>query len=454
MAGIGFELQKVLETEKNYFPKFTIAFKSMFVTSGPWIISIISILLIKLFLEKSLDEILFLNFINVLIYSFIFSMILSAPFVNIITRYLSDVIYINKLDSIFPIFISGILVIGSISFICAYIFIFYFTALQSDIFTICSFFTSLSILWLVMVFVSTLKDYNLVTYSFLIGMMVTLFLLYFVLNNNLKELIESFTIGTLLTISILIARLKFDFESKKIFDFTFMKRSQYLPLFFSGFFLNLGIWIDKIIYWHSSKGTELTKGFFFFPEYDFVMFISYLIIIPTTAYFTVYIETVFYENQRDYFSSIENKKPLNVIKSYEEKLKNAFTSGLIKITVFQFSCAFLFVIITQYLLDISNINIASIPILRIVVFAVSLQMILNVIVIFLYYFNYQKEVLFISLVFFFSNLLLTLYMKDLPYEFVSYSYFNSLIITLFFALIIALYKMERISFYTFSKNNV
>jgi uncharacterized membrane protein len=305
-----------------------------------------------------------------------------------------------------------------------------------------------------MVFVSTLKDYNLVTYSFLIGMIVTLLLLYFVLNDNLKELIESFTIGTVLTIVILIARLKFDFESKKILDFTFMIRAKYLPLFFSGLFLNLGIWIDKIIYWHSDKGTELTKGFFFFPEYDFVMFISYLIIIPTTAYFTVYIETVFYENQRDYFSSIENKKPLSVIKSYEEKLIKAFVNGLIKIAVFQFSSAFLFVLTTQYLLDISNINIASIPILRIVVFAVSLQMILNVIVIFLYYFNYQKEVLFISIVFFMSNLLLTLYMKDLPYEFVSYSYFNSLLLTLFVALLIAIYKMERISFYTFSKNNV
>ena len=103
---------------------------------------------------------------------------------------------------------------------------------------------------------------------------------------------------------------------------------------------------------------------------------------------------------------------------------------------------------------ITNINIASIPILRIVVFAVSLQMILNVVIIFLYYFNYQKEVLFISIVFFFSNLFLTLYMKDLPYEYVSYSYFNSLLITLFVALMIVLYKMDRISFYTFSKNNV
>jgi len=454
MAGIGFELQKVLESEKNYFPKVGVALKSMFITSGPWIISIVTLLLIKFFVKDIIEDRLFLDFMNILIYCFIFSMIISAPFINIITRYLSDTIYEEKFDNIFAIFLSGIIVIGSISFLLSATYISNFTGFEQNTTHIASLFTAFSILWLTMVFISTLRDYNLVTYSFLFGMMLSFFLIFFVLNNSLEELLKGFTIGTLSSICVLIAKLKLDFKSKIVFDFNFLKNPKYIPLFISGFFLYLAMWIDKFIYWFSLKGVELSKGFYFFPDYDFVVFISYLLLIPTTAYFTIYIETVFYEHQRDYFSAIENKKNLSIIKSYEKNLKDAFFKGLIRVSVFQFILSLLFVVSIQYILDDTNTNIASIPLLRITVFAVSLQMILNTLIVFLYYFDYQKEVLSISLVFFLSNLLITLFMKDLPYEYVGYSYFYSVLFTLFVAMLISLYKIERINFYVFSKNEV
>jgi len=454
MAGIGFELQKVLDSEKNYFPKLGVAIKSMFITSGPWIISIITLLLIRFFIKDIIEETLFLDFMNILIYCFIFSMIISAPFINIITRYLADKIYEKKFDNIFAIFLSGITIIASISFSISATYIFFYTGFYEQTIEIASLFTAFSILWLIMVFVSTLKDYNLVTYSFLLGMAISFVLLLFVLNNSLEELLRGFTIGTLSSIYILVAKLKLDFNSEKIFDFSFLRNPKYIPLFMSGFFLYLAMWIDKFIYWFSQKGIELSEGFFFFPDYDFVVFISYLLLIPTTAYFTIYIETVFYEHQRDYFSAIENKKNLSVIESYEKDLKNSFFKGLIRVSVFQFILSLLFIVSIQYILDNTNTNISSIPLLRITVFAVSLQMILNTLVVFLYYFDYQKEVLSISLVFFISNLIISLFMKDLPYEYVGYSYFYSVLFTLFIAMIISLYKIDRINFYVFSKNEV
>jgi len=454
MAGIGFELQKVLDSEKNYFPKVSVALKSMFITSGPWIISIVTLLLVKFFVKDIIEKTLFLDFMNILIYCFIFSMILSAPFINIITRYLSDKIYEKNFDSIFAIFISGIIVIGSISFSISATYVYFYTGFVENTIHIASLFTAFSILWLIMVFISTLKDYNLVTYSFLFGMILSFLLLFYVLNTSLEELLKGFTIGTLSSICVLIAKLKLDFKTDKIFDFKFLINPKYIPLFISGFFLYLAMWIDKFVYWFSLKGVELSKGFYFFPDYDFVVFISYLLLIPTTAYFTIYIETVFYEHQRDYFSAIENKKNLSVIQSYENELKNSFYKGLIRVSVFQFILSLLFVVSIQYILDNTNTNIASIPLLRITVFAVSLQMILNTLIIFLYYFDYQKEVLSISLIFFISNLLISLFMKNLPYEYVGYSYFYSVLFTLFVAMIISLYKIDRINFYVFSKNEV
>lgn len=454
MAGIGFELQRVLENEKSQFKKLNTALKSMIITSGPWIISIITLILLKFFVNEITNELIFTNFINIIIYSFIFSMILTSPFINVITRYLSDLIYLKKFEKIFPLFLSSAIFILFLCFSFSSIYIFYYTDLKASIVSAASLFSSLGLMWLIMVFVSTLRNYNLVTISFLLGMSISILTIIFFKNETLNDLLEGFTFGVLITIVILIAKLKFDFESKETFDFKFLFLKKYLPLFFSGLAFYLAIWVDKLIYWFfSDKGIELSQGFFFFPEYDYVIFLAYLTIIPTTAYFTIYVETTFHDKQRDYFSSIETKQRLDLIRSYEKELRKSFFKGLISTSIFQFTISAFFIILIQYLLDSSS-NISSVPLLRIVVLAVSCQMILNVLIIFLYYFDYQKEVLIISLIYLILNIALTVYYKNFSYDYVGYSFFYSTLISLFIALIIALYKIENINYYTFSKNEI
>lgn len=454
MAGIGFELQKVIDEKENYFPKISLALKSMVVTSGPWIISICTLLLIKFFLTIVISKELFDTFISIIIYSFIFSLIISSPLINIVTRYISDKLYLEEEDKIFPSFLGALISIGILSFSSAYLFIGFATGLQEYIISISYLFTTLSVLWLIMIFVSTLKDYDYVTYAFLFGMIISFLSLCFVWNDDLNELIMSFALGLLFTISLLTAKLMIEFPSDGKIDFSFIFIKKYYVLFFSNLFLYLGLWIDKFLYWFSSKGEEIIEGFYFFPDYDFIVFLAYLTLIPTTAYFTVYIETVFHQNQRKYFDAIENKERLSNIKLYEDRLKKSFFIGLIKIAIFQFFIAIFFALLVQSFLDVNEINVETIPLLRITIFAVSIQMIINVLVIFLYYFDFQKEVLFISILFFISNYIITHFMVELPYEFVGYSYFFSTLITLVVSLFIVLHKIEKINFYTFVKNEV
>ncbi|MAD42923.1 MAG: hypothetical protein CL623_11115 [Arcobacter sp.] len=454
MRGRGFELQKVLDENENYFPKLSLALKRMVITSGPWIISICTLLIIKVFLTHIITKELFTTFISIIIYAFIFSIIITSPFINIITRYISDKIYLNERDKILPTFFSSLILIALISFISAVLFIQYNTNLQEFKIDVAYLFTALSILWLIMAFVSTLKDYDFVTYSFLIGMIISFILLYFVWNIGLSQLLQSLTMGILFTISLLIARIMIQFTSDKLFDFSFLFVKKYYLLFFSNLFLYLGLWIDKFLYWISDKGEEVIKGFYFFADYDFIVFLAYLTLIPTTAYITVYIETVFHENQKKYSKSIENKERLSNIKIFEERLKKSFFIGLIKTAVFQFSLAILFVLIVQFILDSNNINVSTIPLLRITIFAVSIQMLINVLVIFLYYFDFQKEVLFIAIFFLLSNFIITVFMVNLPYEYVGYSYFISTLLTFVLSLFIVLYKIEKINFYTFINNEV
>lgn len=166
MAGIGFELQKALNNEKNQLKKLNTTLKSMIITSGPWIISIFTIIILKFFVNEVSTNTIFINFNNVIIYSFVFSMILTAPFINVITRYLSDLIYLKRFEKIFPLFFSSAIFIITICFSFSSFYIYYYTDLEKHLISIASLFSSLGLMWLIMVFVSTLKNYNLVTFSF------------------------------------------------------------------------------------------------------------------------------------------------------------------------------------------------------------------------------------------------------------------------------------------------
>jgi len=446
-------LVKLFELDNNSVDEFEVI-KSIFTTSGPWIISIITLLSIKFFMKDIISTELLDLFLTIIIYSFIFSMILTAPFTNMINRYLGDKIYLKEYNSIFSVFISSFIVIAPISYLVAYFYISFFTELLEYKFIISQLFCSLSILWTMMIFTIIFKHYKIINFSFLLGMILSLCLINFYLNDDLYKLILGFNSGILFTISILVAKLKYDFTFNKLFDFTFLKDKKYYLFFLSGLFLYLALWIDKFIYWASDYGVEVEKGFFFFPEYDFIIFIAYLVIIPVNSYLTIYINDVFNKEQKLYFKAIEHKKSFAIINNYAKNLQNSFYRGIFKVTLFQFLISILFVFFVQYFFDKFNINVESIPILRIVVFAITLQMILMAIIMFLYYFDFQKEILFISFSYFVLNFCISYYMVNFSYDYIGYSYFISVLLTLLIAFLISSYKMERINFYMIAKNEV
>jgi uncharacterized membrane protein len=69
---------------------------------------------------------------------------------------------------------------------------------------------------------------------------------------------------------------------------------RYIPLFWTGFFLNAGIWIDKVIYWagRGSPGTGLRWPLY--ASYDVAVYMANLTIIPGLIFFVVISETNFY----------------------------------------------------------------------------------------------------------------------------------------------------------------
>jgi polysaccharide biosynthesis protein PelG len=113
MAGIGFELKRVIE-KGGILSFLKAAFSGIMIVAGPWLISIVSIYSIGrliVFLPWVEQQL----FIAVVIYSFAFSLILFGGVHFIFTRLMADFIYEKKPQTASSLLIFFSLLVGCIS---------------------------------------------------------------------------------------------------------------------------------------------------------------------------------------------------------------------------------------------------------------------------------------------------------------------------------------------------
>jgi polysaccharide biosynthesis protein PelG len=454
MAGIGFELRKLF-CEDQYFPCGTAALKSMLATSGPWVLAIVALLGVQFLQARVMTSQSYTVLLSVLVYSFIFSMILSSPWIQMAIRHVSDLIYLERMDQILPVFLAAVLVVGWSSMAICYGYLTYFSQLDTLIPVISIFFTSLSVLWLVMVFVSALRSVETVTFAFLAGMVTTLVGMYFFSQGEVAPSLMVFTAGINLSTFILCSRFLTEFGFTGGLDFQWIRRPSLYPLALSGFFFHLTVWTDKFLYWtHSPFGQEVIPGFYFFPEYDMAVFLGGLGLIPTIAYFSVFVETEFQQTQAAYLQSISSNGSLHELKESSEQVFGCFLRCLLQISIFQILISAALLILLPALLDYWGQQVLVLPILRITIINTALQILFQVGTVFLYYFDHQKEVLIITVMGSLLSLVITLNFLDSPYENTGYSYFLTLIILVAVTLLTAIHKLRHMRFYTFMGNEM
>jgi len=110
--------------------------------------------------------------------------------------------------------------------------------------------------------------------------------------------------------------------------------------------------------------------------------------------------------------------------------------------------------VATFVLSYFNIGIESIPLLRVCILSALLLSLLQAVIIFLYYFDYQKEVIFIASITFVISLVLSLIFKDAELEFTGYPHFISLFCGLSLALYIAIIKIRKVKYFTFMQNEL
>src|SRR5487761_2003211 len=177
MAGIGFELRKLLQKD-SYFGLFQAYAYAGIISSGPWVLSIVGILFVGfLSLGVVFPHMLIVQFQVSVTYLILSSLILTGFIQLGFTRFIADNLF-RKLDKqVLPNFNGMLLVVTSVSGIVGLLAIFLFFPGMSVPYRILmlSGFVILCAIWVATIFLSGMKQYKEIVVLFAIGYTVTVF---------------------------------------------------------------------------------------------------------------------------------------------------------------------------------------------------------------------------------------------------------------------------------------
>ena len=111
MAGIGFEIRRMMHKE-SYLGLLKAYAYSAFISSGPWIISILSIVALSALLNKSLADADLQLFSGTITHVYAFSLVIVGPFQLVLVRFAADRFSDKKTEHIFPSFLLALVVVA------------------------------------------------------------------------------------------------------------------------------------------------------------------------------------------------------------------------------------------------------------------------------------------------------------------------------------------------------
>ena len=460
MAGIGITLKELFRTE-TYIGRVKAYVYSSAIAAGPWIsaVLVVNILLIIAVHLIVLPTERFL-FMSTIVYSFVFSQIITAPWQFLIARYLADKLFQAEYDYIRPAFLGLTNIIFTFVLVAAVIFYHnkplpgYYIYMAGTLFII------LSLMWIVMVFLSAAKNYKAIAKAFIFGGLTSicltyLFLLYpipFGEHMHAANILLAYLIGVLTTYIILLYCFFDTFSFGNHLEYDFLRYFNKVGiLFFIGLFYTLGIWIDNLLMWYSEHGALIYETFRYAPLYDHAKFLAMLTIIPTAVLFMVQVETEFYEKYKRYYQAVRGESTFADITEARSKMVGLLNRHLVYILERQIIITFTIIVLSGYIFVFLGYSVLLRDMFRICALGALGNAVMLAVLLILLYFEARKEALLVSITFFTANLALTWYLIPLGHDYFGFGFFLSALIALAISIVCLILVLKTLNYRTFSR---
>ncbi len=453
MAGIAFELRKKLGNKRLSSILQTFAY-SAFLSSGSWIISILSIMLTSYIAAGVIkDGKIVVDFQTSVVYLIALSLILSGSFQFYISRFTADRIFEKSHKSIFPNFFTATVLNMLIAFILYLPLSIYLFRSISPLYTLLSLFSFVVLCgeWVATSMLTGLKSYNLIVYSFLAGYAFIIAIVFLFGYLGLNFLMLAFFIGQAVIFISLIASIIYSYPSERLFSLDFLKRKNvYFTLILTGLFYNSGLWIDKFVFWFSPlTGMTVFSHLRASIVYDAPIFLAYFSMIPGMAVFFLKLEGEFAGYYAAYYEAVTEGKTLEEIYEAGNKMILSARGVFFDVIRIQGIADILIVLTNNIIFKFFGISFVYIPLFHILLLGTMLLQILLVIIGFLFYFDKRNTSLLISFIFFVLNFLFTYISIKLGPYYYGYGYALSLLVCVVIGSIFMRRFLDEIHYFTY-----
>ena len=452
MAGIGFRLRELTKTDTWSGLTLAYGFAGV-IGSGPWVLSIVGILLIGILNTENLTTPYHVGQFQISVtYLMAGSLILTSPLQLMITRFIADRLYEKQDKNVLPNLTGAIFIViaasGTVAGLC--IVSLFTESVLYRLLMLCGA-VILSTIWIVVIVLSGLKAYGAILLAFFVGYGITVLAAMHLGEFGLEGLLSGFVLGHAILLFMLLVVVFHSYSSEKLIAFDFLKRSQIFPsLALTGLLYNLAIWADKFIFWFNPQTSiEIITPLRGSPIYDLPIFLAYLSIIPGMAVFLLRMETDFVEQYTKFYAAINGGAPLNVILPIYEEMILTIRRGFIEIFKVQGMTIVILLAVGDQLLAWVGISPFYRVLLNIDLVAVGVQVLLLAVLYVLFYFDYRKEALYLCLLCLTSNIGFTLLSQYLGPAFYGYGFALSVVLTTLIGMAIVSRKLKRLVYETF-----
>jgi uncharacterized membrane protein len=451
MAGIGFELKKMMDDGSWFGLAKTYAYAGI-IGSGPWVLSIIGILLVGGMGLAGRGAANSGEFVLSVTYLISLSLVLSGALQLVFVRFVSDQIYQGNEDVVLPNLLGAIgvitLVSGVIGTVIALLW-FWYDPLYALLMLVN--FVVLCNVWVVVVFVSGMKNYHAVLMVFLGAYSGILFLAWLFSDfGTAGGLIATFIGHAYLLLALLVMVMR-EYRTDTWLRLDFLCLEKIHPsLIITGVFFNLSVWVDKWIFWFYPSTSDAVNGALRASLiYDIPFFLAYLSIVPGMASFLIRVETDFVETYRDYYRAINGRNTLDEIKEKHSKMIGSIQAAFWEITKVQGITLLLFFLLADKIIAWLGLSPLYVHLYYLDLVSTMLQVLFLTTLSISFYFNLLHQAMWMTIGLFISNTVLTLLSLWLGPAFYGYGFSLSLLGMTLMGMAALSGKLSRLEYLTF-----
>lgn len=452
MAGIGFELRKLLRRD-SFAGLFKAYAYAGIISSGPWVLSILGILVIGLVSAVTVQDRQITQFQVSVTYLIMLSLVLTGPIQLSFTRWVADRLFEKRPAVIAPNFLGALLMVIVGSGLLGLLAAATLFPGQTNLYrvTFASGLVVMSGIWLATIFLSGMKQYKTIVALFGLGYGVSVTGALLLRGLGMEGLLLGFVVGQFVLLAGLLVMVLRTLPTERLIAFEFLQPgAMFTSLVWVGLFYNLGVWADKLVFWAAPEVSQAIIG----PLrasiiYDMPAFLAYLAIIPGMAVFLVRIETDFVEYYERFYDAVREGGSLSNIQRLRDEMVFTIRQGLYEILKIQGITVLLVILAAPTVLDWLGISHLYLPLLYLHVVAASLQVVLLGLLNIFFYLDRRRVVLGLTALLLVLNVGLSVVTLKLGASFYGYGVALAMMITVFVAMLALESKLHRLEYETF-----